>query len=319
MRTGWNIAFLLLTGSFFVACSNIASTELPILKTNTDTPGKLTPTGKSTSTKNEIKTETPPACDPRLVDYCIEDGSFFLQLPISETGTNTVDRSYPYASTAGGTRQPHLGVEFYNPSGTPVLAAGNGIVVYAGDDISTGLSPFLNFYGNLVIIEHSINPQYLYSLYAHLSKLDVRVGQVISEGEKVGEVGSTGASIGSHLHFELRLDFIDYTTTLNPELWLKPRLNCGVIAMQFQDETGKFLHVRPNIQYFPERTGEVSAAWQPEPYSTDMIHANSWENVALGNLPGGEYRISYYWEGVLFERWVEVVSGKLTLVSFILH
>jgi murein DD-endopeptidase MepM/ murein hydrolase activator NlpD len=304
---------------FCISCTGSSPTIQIITPASTSTPRVVSASKTPSETISPTTTIPLPACDPHYTDYCIVDGMFQLQVPIPESGMTTVDRSYPYGTTADGTRNPHLGVEFYNPSGTPVLAAGDGRVVYAGDDIKTQFNTAPNIYGNLIIIKHTLETQDIYSLYAHLSKIDVVIGQVVSQGEEIGEVGSSGASIGSHLHFELRLDFTDYTSTLNPELLLFPLPNTGVLTMQFLDESGEYLAVRTNIQYFPDRSTVFTSAWQPEPYSADFIHAFTWENIALGNLTSGMYRISYFWDGALFERWVEIVSGKLTLASFVIH
>ena len=88
----------------------------------------------------------------------------------------------------------HLGVDFAAPTGTPARTVGDGVVSFAG--VQGG-------YGNVVIIKHRNNHE---TLYAHLSKINVRVGQSISQGETLGLVGSTGWSTGPHLHFEFRVN-----------------------------------------------------------------------------------------------------------------
>ena len=62
------------------------------------------------------------------MDYCITDGHFLFQRPIKSPANTSVDETYRYASTANGTRDPHHGVEFLNKFGTPVYAAGDGVV-----------------------------------------------------------------------------------------------------------------------------------------------------------------------------------------------
>ena len=88
----------------------------------------------------------------------------------------------------------HPGVDYPAPAGTPVAAAGRGLVVFAGWDASG--------YGNLVVVEHPLGVR---SMYAHLSSIDVRSGQRVAAGSRVGLVGATGFATGPHLHFELRL------------------------------------------------------------------------------------------------------------------
>jgi murein DD-endopeptidase MepM/ murein hydrolase activator NlpD len=91
-----------------------------------------------------------------------------------------------------GGQRAHLGVDFAAPTGTSVRTVGDGVVQFAG---------WQNGYGNFVIVQHSNNQT---TAYAHLSRIDVRKGQKVSQGDFIGAVGSTGASTGPHLHFEFR-------------------------------------------------------------------------------------------------------------------
>jgi murein DD-endopeptidase MepM/ murein hydrolase activator NlpD len=87
----------------------------------------------------------------------------------------------------------HLGVDYAAPTGTPVRSVGDGVVDFAG---------WQNGYGNVVQIKHGNERS---TLYAHLSRIDVRVGQRVEQGARVGEVGATGWATGPHLHFEFRV------------------------------------------------------------------------------------------------------------------
>lgn len=88
----------------------------------------------------------------------------------------------------------HAGVDFPAERGTSVTAAAGGRVAYA--DLREG------GHGNLVVVRHRRGVR---TFYAHLSRIDVVVGQRVSRGEQLGLVGSTGRSTGPHLHFETRL------------------------------------------------------------------------------------------------------------------
>jgi hypothetical protein len=221
-------------------------------------------------------------------------------------------------------------VEFYNPSGTPVLAAADGVVVVAGNDGQpAGYSPWSNFYGNLVVIEHHLPGvgQAVYTLYAHFSVIETRAGQAVRAGERIGAVGATGAATGSHLHFEVRLGANDYGSNRNPILWLKPLRGAegdpfGVIAGRLAAANGNPLHYTGiNIQYFPDPGQPQAAAYPVETYAPDEHPANGdgeWqENFSLGDLPAGQYRVSFIWMNVLYERWIEVQAGKVTVVAFV--
>jgi murein DD-endopeptidase MepM/ murein hydrolase activator NlpD len=88
----------------------------------------------------------------------------------------------------------HNGSDIKAPTGRAVLATNAGRVV---------LSEFLpTLRGNCVVIDHGCN---IFSLYLHLSKRDVRVGQSVARGQRLGAVGSTGFSTGPHLHWEMRV------------------------------------------------------------------------------------------------------------------
>ena len=91
-----------------------------------------------------------------------------------------------------GNRKAHMGVDYAAPTGTPVRTIGDGVVEFAGDQRG---------YGNVIYIRHRSNQM---TVYAHLSRIGVRKGQRVSQGEFIGNVGSTGASTGPHLHLEFR-------------------------------------------------------------------------------------------------------------------
>ena len=88
----------------------------------------------------------------------------------------------------------HSGVDFATASGTPVVVAARGEVTWA--------APMAGGWGTLVIVRHSRGVE---SMYAHLSRVSVFVGQQVGAGEQVGLVGSTGDATGPHLHFEVRV------------------------------------------------------------------------------------------------------------------
>lgn len=92
-----------------------------------------------------------------------------------------------------GSRAMHEGVDFVSDTGTPIIAAAAGVVTAAS---------YHPQYGNMVEIDHGRD---LSTRYAHASKLTVSPGMVVRRGQKIAEVGSTGRSTGSHLHFEVRV------------------------------------------------------------------------------------------------------------------
>lgn len=93
-----------------------------------------------------------------------------------------------------GFSRMHQGLDFAAPSGTPVVASAAGKVIQAG---------WGGGYGNVVRIEHRNG---LVTRYAHLSRIDVKAGQQLTQGQRLGAVGSTGLSTGPHLHYEVWVD-----------------------------------------------------------------------------------------------------------------
>ncbi|WP_329209807.1 M23 family metallopeptidase [Streptomyces sp. NBC_00683] len=115
----------------------------------------------------------------------------------------------------GGDRwaSKHSGQDFAVPIGTKVEAAHSGRVVKAGPN-GGGDGPA---YGNAIVIKHSNGK---YSQYAHLSKIEVNIGDRVKTGEKIALSGNTGNSSGPHLHFEIRTT-PNYGSAINPVSYLK--------------------------------------------------------------------------------------------------
>ncbi|MFD7840888.1 M23 family metallopeptidase [Streptomyces sp. NPDC059761] len=129
--------------------------------------------------------------------------------------------SYTLSATfgKGGTMwsHKHSGQDFACPVGTAVKAASAGTIVKAGPN-GGGDGPA---YGNAIVIKHANNT---YSQYAHLSKIQVRIGQKVTKGSPIALSGNTGNSSGPHLHFEIRTT-PNYGSAVNPVSFLR---NAGV-------------------------------------------------------------------------------------------
>jgi Peptidase family M23 len=118
------------------------------------------------------------------------DGKFRLPLKDVTTGGNFGRRRI----LNGQARSPHAGVDFPAATGTPVFASQSGKVVLAEN---------LYYSGNTVVIDHGYG---IYTLYAHLSEIDARSGDLVKVGAEIGKVGATGRVTGPHLHWGLTID-----------------------------------------------------------------------------------------------------------------
>lgn len=125
----------------------------------------------------------------------------FIQ-PVQGTLTTSFGAYREYND--GRRESRHGGMDLGAPTGTPVLAANAGRVVFAGA---------LNVYGNGIVIDHGLG---LASAYFHLHSIGVQVGQIVQKGDVIGTVGNTGLSTGAHLHWEMRLGNVP----VDPTQWM---------------------------------------------------------------------------------------------------
>ncbi|QPM89889.1 hypothetical protein PSAL_011180 [Pseudooceanicola algae] len=123
-----------------------------------------------------------------------------------------VQASFRFTSGYGRRRDPktggirsHMGVDLAAPVGTPLYSTADGTVIFAG--WSTG-------YGRLVKIQHAFGIE---TRYAHMSRVGVRVGQKVSRGERIGDMGASGRVTGPHVHYEVRVN----GNPVNPMTYIK--------------------------------------------------------------------------------------------------
>ena len=118
----------------------------------------------------------------------LPNGPFTVPIP-GGTGTNFGHRRV----FNGEPRAPHAGADLRATTGTPIHATNQGRVVLAKN---------LFFTGNTVILDHGLG---IYSLYAHLSRIDVQLGATVNNGQVIGLAGATGRVTGPHLHWGIRI------------------------------------------------------------------------------------------------------------------
>lgn len=122
----------------------------------------------------------------RMNSYRIAVESVPLALPVAG----------PFRYTSGFGRRwgrSHNGIDMAGPVGTPIVAPAEGVVIFAG---------WQSGYGNVVKVRHAHNME---TVYGHLSKIRVKVGQRLSRADRIGDMGNTGRSTGPHLHYEVRV------------------------------------------------------------------------------------------------------------------
>jgi murein DD-endopeptidase MepM/ murein hydrolase activator NlpD len=110
-------------------------------------------------------------------------------VPYSRLTSGFGSRLHPILQT----RRAHTGVDYAAPTGTPVISVADGVVTE---------SSYQGAYGNMVVVQHNARQS---TVYAHLSRMNVKRGQAIKQGDIIGAVGTTGLSTGPHLHFEFRI------------------------------------------------------------------------------------------------------------------
>jgi len=299
-----------------------------LFTTETNQPTATLPAVLKPTTEQAVISVTPAqTLVPTFFSACDEPACYtpfegILKLPVPQDGNQTVEPSYRYGTTQNGERIPHDGVEFYNLFGSPVLAAADGVVLYAGDDKTRLWGRFSNFYGNLIIVQHELPsfPEPVYTLYAHLSNILVKTGDSVLAGQEIGAVGASGGAMGSHLHFEVRLKNPDLQNTQNPELFLdlrrdpnqKTGILVGRVLSNSTPQTSQFLV----IQKIKNNTIQTEEALYLETYAANIpstIELN--ENFVISNLPVGEYRISTFINERFFESYFFIKENTLTDLS----
>jgi murein DD-endopeptidase MepM/ murein hydrolase activator NlpD len=249
----------------------------------------------------------------------------WLERPIASRDNALIDQTYRYGSTMGGNFQQHQGVEFNNPDGTPVLAAGPGTIVHAGPAEAGALTVTIRH--DTSVTKHGVAYR-LYSTYYHNSSLGVKVGDRVKAGQEIAKVGNTGRATNDHLHLELSASptdslgaivdstqrFPPYTT--NAELWLRPLPGTGVVAGQVWGGDGA-----------PVRQARIYGIVKREPSETPFSFAETYgdkghphplygEHFAVGDVPAGQYVIGTEIDGRRVLRRITVAPGKVTWVVF---
>lgn len=229
----------------------------------------------------------------------------------------TSDYRYGYYVKEHGTL--HRGLDLPAIEGTPILASGDGKVVFAGYGLVYGAGAKNDPYGIVVKIRHTLkhNGSTVYSVYCHMEKTLVEVGDWVVTGQMVGTVGMTGMTSGPHLHYEVRILDEMGQRYQNPELWLSPAVNHGVIAGRIENRYGYLL----NGWKFVLSSLETKRYWVIQTYDKEIIEYKETdphfqENYVLTDVPAGFYEFSMWYNGVFYSSTIEVRPGVVNYVNF---
>ncbi|MCB8985210.1 MAG: peptidoglycan DD-metalloendopeptidase family protein [Ardenticatenaceae bacterium] len=255
-------------------------------------------------------------------DPALSAAHFWLAKPLPGGGRFLVNDTFPYGSDGNGRYLLHNGVDSAEDKGTPVLAAGDGVVVYAGADAEAWFGWRCDWYGHLVVIEHNFTwlDQPVYSLYGHVLGITVETGQRVSRGQQVAEIGVGGAATHPHLHFEVRVGENQFGATRNPMLWLDPGTTRGVLAGRLVDENG-----RPwqgvTVTLVDGRGEEVQFmnSWTYLDDPDHLINPDEGyaENFVFPDLLPGSYVVYTKVQDVEYRQPVEVTVGQLSFVEIV--
>ena len=243
---------------------------------------------------------------------------FYFARPIAADQINWPEADYRYGGIFFAPNIVHTGVDIDAENEAPIMAAGPGTVVWAGWGLFTETPGNQSDpYGQAVVIRHDFGyyDQQLYTVYAHMSKVIAVVSQHVETGELIGLVGATGATTGPHVHFEVRLGENSFHHTLNPELWLAPPQGWGVLVGRVMDAKKETLsRIEVNLtseatkKKYLVKTYGSGGAINPDPYYN--------ENLVLGDLPAGIYKIVISLDKKDRQTWVEIFPGQVTYFTF---
>lgn len=241
---------------------------------------------------------------------------FLFTRPIAADKVNWPLADYRYGGIFFSSEIIHTGIDIPSPLNTPVLAAGPGKVIWAGYGLYYGNNNPDDPYGLAVTLRHDFgyNGQYIYTVYAHMDRIDVITGQKVNGGDQLGVIGTTGLTTGPHLHFEVRTDRNSYFTTYNPELWLAPPQGWGVLVGRLLNTNGSLLG-QHNVQV---QNFESRQRWVVRSYGNQAVNGDPYyqENLVLSDLPAGDYEISIEYLDRTHKQRITIFPGAISYFTF---
>jgi murein DD-endopeptidase MepM/ murein hydrolase activator NlpD len=309
------------------------ATLTPTIKKATPTETFILPTAANQSMlENITSTQQIPVSAWRAPIYPVPWGvnphdHFLFERPISVEYVNW-SSEYTYGVKLEEFTLTHTGIDIRAQENAPVLAAGDGVVQWSG----FGLNVFGHEddpYGYSVVIRHNFGyqGQALYTVYSHLSEVDVTSGDKVKVGEMIGKVGETGNATGPHLHFEVRLGENQLYSIQNPLLWISPPIGTGILVGDIR--TSYNIHIpypSTNEIYSQGNRIKLINLETKEEFtfttygSTTEVKSDPYyqENLVVPDLPAGQYEIQIKHYDEEFTQEIEIKSGEITYFKYIL-
>ena len=288
-----------------------------------------TPAGPPTDTPTPTPTPTPV---PRTVradnapDFTLAQPHLWFTRPYTDAFATWGSRFYPYGTNADGLYLWHHGLDIQNPTRTPIIAVGDGVVVFAGLDNRQIVGAQPDFYGRAVVIRHSrpfeyTNPstgealsQPVFSLYGHISQQLVKEGDSVSTGQPIALTGAAGIALGPHLHLEIRLGQNTYLSTQNPDLWIRPDPGYGLIAGRVIDAEGFYV---PQQLLTLHRTETPTQFWRQTRTYPDRRYLPDpqlGETFSFSDVPVGNYILKTSFDGHNLTFPITVTNQELSFI-----
>ncbi len=241
---------------------------------------------------------------------------FYFSRPIAADNVNWPSADYRYGDFFPDKDIVHTGIDIGAERGTSIIAAAAGKVAWAGEGLYRGESAEDDPYGLAVAIRHDFGYEHreVYTIYAHMDRVDVQVGQRVEAGDHLGIVGNTGNTTGPHLHFEVRIKQNSFFSSRNPELWLAPPQGRGVLVGRMIDRYGSPL-TRISVRITSLSTNET---WVVRTYGPTSVNSDDFyqENLVLSDLPAGEYRADFRVRWKDFSYTLQINPGAITYFDF---
>lgn len=215
---------------------------------------------------------------------------FYFARPIAANEINWPLANYRYGGVFFA-NVVHTGIDIPVKTGTPIYAAGPGRINWAGYGLYRGTEDEDDPYGLAIVIRHDFGyqGQTLYTVYGHMSRIDVSRGEKVETGDMLGLSGATGNVTGPHLHFEVRIGKNNFSRSRNPELWLSPPQGWGILAGRIMDDEANLLK-REEVIITSKVTGEK---YTVKTYGGGASNPDEYykENFVIGDLPAGKYTV----------------------------